>query len=220
MAKLVVIGGSSGIGLACVKEALARGHAVRMFSRSATQSALTHDRLEKCDGDALDDTAVREQLGDVDVVLQTLGLPLNLKLITGPVTLFSESTKVLLPAMQASGVQRLVTLTGFGAGESQSAISTLQRPGFRLLLGRAYDDKGKQEHMITASELDWTIVRPGVLRNGAKTGNYRVLVEPTDWKNGIVRRADVADYMITAAESPGHIGTAPVVIQHGFTPWS
>ena len=220
MTRLMVIGGSSGVGLACVKEALARGHEVRMFSRSASRNELQHDRLEKCDGNALDETAAREQLVDVDAVLQTLGLPLNLKLITGPVTLFSESTKVLLPAMRASGVKRLVALTGFGAGESHLAISALQRPGFKLVFGRAYDDKGKQERMITDSDLDWTIVRPGVLRNGAKTGDYRVLVAPDEWKNGIVRRADVADYMITAAESPDHIGTAPVVINHGFTPWS
>ncbi|WP_310353476.1 NAD(P)H-binding protein [Methylobacterium sp. BE186] len=31
---------------------------------------------------------------------------------------------------------------------------------------------------IRRSELDWTLVRPGVLTSGTKTGRYRVLDEP------------------------------------------
>ena len=216
MTKILVIGGSSGTGLACVREALARGHEVRMFSRSATRSELSHERLEKLDGDALVGADVARALEGVEVVLQTLGVPLNLKLVTGPITLFSEATKVLLPAMESAGVRRLVALTGFGAGDSYPAVTALQRPGFRLMLGKAYDDKGIQERMIKASDLTWTIARPGVLRNGPKTGRYQVLLEPDRWKNGIIRRADVADFIVTAAETREYVGRAPVLIERGL----
>lgn len=220
MSTLLVIGGSSGVGLACVREALSRGHEVRMFARSATRSGLAHERLEKTDGDALVPADVDRALDGVDVVLQTLGVPLDLKLITGPITLFSESTAVLLPAMKGAGVTRLVALTGFGAGDSKAAVAMLQRPGFNLLLGEAYGDKSEQERLIKASELDWTIARPGVLRNGPKSGKYHVITDPTRWRNGIIRRADVADFMVGAAESPDHVGLAPVLISHGFLPFT
>ena len=220
MTRLVVIGGSGGVGLACVREALARGHEVRLFARSATKVDLSHERLEKLDGDALVAADVGGALDGVDVALQTLGVPLDLKLLTGPITLFSEATKVLLPAMGAAGVRRLVALTGFGAGDSYPAVTALQRPGFKLVLGRAYDDKGEQERMIRASDLTWTIARPGVLRNGPKTGRYRVLVEPERWRNGLIRRADVADFMVTAAESSEYAGKAPVLIEHGLLPFT
>lgn len=219
MGRIVVIGGSGGVGLACVREALARGHEVRMFSRSATETPLSHERLDKLDGDALVAADVVAALEDRDIVLQTLGVPLGLKLVTGPITLFSKSTAVLLPAMKAAGIGRLVALTGFGAGDSYPAVTALQRPGFKLVLGKAYEDKGEQERMIKASGLEWTIARPGVLRNGPKTGQYRVLVKPERWRNGIIRRADVADFMVTAADAHGHVGQAPVLIERGLSPF-
>jgi len=220
MTRITVIGGSSGVGLACVKEALGRGHTVRMFSRSASATDLRHEQLETLVGDALDTEDVAKALTDTEVVLQTLGVPLGPKLVTGPITLFSRSTAVLLPAMQAAAVRRLVALTGFGAGDSSSSIALLQRPGFRLLLGKAYDDKSTQERMIKASGLEWTIARPGVLRNGAKTGEYRILTNPKTWRNGIIRRADVADFMVTAATGADHLGQAPVLIEHGLLPFT
>lgn len=220
MARIVVIGGSGGVGLACVREALARGHEVRMFARGASGTSLRHERLDKLDGDALVAGDVARALDGREIVLQTLGVPLGLKLLTGPITLFSRSTEVLLPAMRSAGIRRLVALTGFGAGDSHEAVSMLQRPGFRLVFGKAYDDKGEQEAMIRASGLDWTIARPGVLRNGAKSGRYRVLVNPENWRNGIIRRADVADFMLSAAVAKDHLGQAPVLIEHGLLPFT
>lgn len=82
MSKIVVIGGSSGVGLECVKDALSRGHEVILFARSASRSGLFHERLKTLDGDAWVNADV----------LQTLGVPFNMKLFTGPITLFSESS--------------------------------------------------------------------------------------------------------------------------------
>ena len=218
--KILVIGGSSGTGLACVREALARGHDVRMFSRSASETGLSHERLDKLDGDALVAADVARALEGVDVVLQTLGVPLDPKLVTGPITLFSKATRVMLPAMRTANVGRLVALTGFGAGDSASAVSAWQRPGFNLVFGRAYADKGEQERMIEDSGLTWTIARPGVLRNGPKTGDYKVLLDPGRWRNGLIRRSDVADFMVTAATSNGYAGKAPVLIERGLLPFT
>ena len=220
MASIVVIGGSGGVGLACVEEALARGHDVRMFARSASANGLRHERLEKLDGDALVAGDVAKALDGREIVLQTLGVPLGPKLVTGPITLFSRSTEILLPAMHAAGLERLVALTGFGAGDSYPAVSPLQRPGFKLLLGKAYDDKGEQERMIEGSGLTWTIARPGVLRNGPKTGRYQVLTDRSRWRNGVIRRAHVADFMVSAADTRGHVGAAPVLIEHGLLPFT
>lgn len=220
MSRILVIGGSSGTGLACVKEALGRDHEVRMFSRSATRSDLTHERLEKFDADALDSNCVANALNDIDIVLQALGVPFDLKMLTGPVTLFSKSTQVLIPAMQNAGVKRLIALTGFGSGDCYSAVSGLQRPGFKLVFGRAYDDKSIQEQLIQASDLDWTFARPGVLRNGERTGNYKILTQADQWRNGVIRRANVADFMVGAAESGEYVKQGPVLIEHGLLPFT
>ena len=54
MATILVIGASRGIGLETVKAALAAGHDVRAFARSAQGIPVTHAKLTKISGDALD----------------------------------------------------------------------------------------------------------------------------------------------------------------------
>ncbi len=53
MATVLIIGASKGIGLEAVKAALAAGHTVRAFSRSAPAIPVTDPRLTKMAGDAL-----------------------------------------------------------------------------------------------------------------------------------------------------------------------
>lgn len=210
MADILVIGASGGIGRAVLTPALDAGHRVRAFSRSIGGLALDHPQLEKWPGDATKDADIDAALADIDVVVQSLGLPAE-KLFQ-PVSLFSTSTRLLIEAMQRRGVRRLIAVTGFGAGDSRDAVGLLQSVPFRLLLGRAYDDKDVQELLIKKSALDWTIVRPGILTNGPRAGRYKVLQEPSQWRNGIIARADVADFIVHAIDDDRLIGTEPVLV--------
>lgn len=212
MKTLLIMGASNGIGLAATHLALERGYAVRAFARSAGRIPVEHERLRKLMGDARSPADVRAALTGVDAVLQALGVPGDRRMITGPVDLFSTATRALLPAMKEAGVRRLVSVTGFGAGDSRTTISPLQRIGFLLVFGRAYADKDIQEALIRESPLDWVIVRPGVLTNGRASGRYRVLAEPGEWRNGIIARADVADFMLRQVESDEYLHRTPALI--------
>ena len=211
MAKVLIIGASKGIGLESVKRALAAGHHVRALARGADKIALNHAELEKVKGDALNEDDVAAALEGIDVVIQALGVAPGPQMITGPITLFSEATAILVPAMETAGVKRLLCVTGFGAGDSEARIGCLQRLPFRLFLGQAYDDKSIQESLIKESDLDWTIVRPVVLTRGRRRGRYRVLVEPREWRNGLISRADVADFLVKQIDDTTHLHEAPVI---------
>lgn len=213
MAHILVIGGSQGIGQAICQAAAPRGHTVRAMSRSGNTPASGRGNCEAFKGDALNAADVARALEGIDIVVQALGVPPSLDLITKPVTLFSEATRILLPEMKKVGVERLVCVTGFGAGDSNASINVLQMLPFKLFLGRAYDDKSIQERLIEKSDLDWLIVRPGVLTNAPASGTYRVLTQPHEWRNGIVSRADVADLVVKRIEA-GKLGREkPVVIR-------
>ncbi len=147
-------------------------------------------------------------------MVQALGVPT--RDLLGPVRLFSEATGLLVPAMEKAGVRRLIAVTGFGAGDSRDAIGPLQRLPFRLVFGRAYDDKDAQEMRIRRSTLDWTLVRPGVLTGGAATGRIRVLDEPSSWRNGLIARADVARFLVDQIADAGRIGRAVVLIDRAL----
>ncbi|MEM6666195.1 MAG: NAD(P)-binding oxidoreductase [Pseudomonadota bacterium] len=214
MGKILVIGASRGIGRAVCEAAAANGHPVRAMSRSGIAPRRRDDLIESWKGDALSGKDVAAALEGTDTVVQALGVPPSLDMVTQPVTLFSRATEVLLPAMKATGVNRLIALTGFGAGDCARAISPLQRIPFRAVLGRAYDDKTVQENLIERSGLDWLIVRPGVLTNGRATDRYRVLDDPQSWRNGIIARADVADYIAKQCGADPLGGRKPVLIRY------
>lgn len=210
MAHVLVIGASGGIGRETLSAALDAGHRVRAFSRSANEIDLENNYLEKHSGDAMNEAGIDAALDGIDVVVQTLGIGADE--LFKSVNLFSKSTRILIAAMQRRNVRRLIVVTGFGAGDSREAIGCLQRIPFRLFLGRAYDDKDVQERLIKESGLDWTIVRPGILTKGARTGRYRVLVEPSQWRNGVISRADVADFIVRSIDDDGRAQQAPVLI--------
>ncbi|PPC88391.1 MAG: epimerase [Hyphomicrobium sp.] len=212
MTTVLIIGASKGIGLETVKAALAAGHDVRAFSRSAASIAIENPRLQKIAGDALSKPDIAAALPGADVVIQSLGVASAQELIFGT-TLFSKSTELLIEAMAVSGPRRLIAVTGAGAGNSRGRIGFLyDSVMFPLLLQRVYSDKDIAEHSIQKSGLEWTIVRPGGLTNRPVTGRYHVLTDMKDWRGGFISRADVADFLVKQVTDRSLIGATPLLI--------
>ncbi len=209
--RVLIIGASRGIGLETSRQMQEAGHTVRALSRSPIEHERSHPNFEQVRGDALNSQDINAALRGVDAVISSLGI--NLTALFQPVHLFSDATRILLAAMTGHGIKRLICVTGFGAGDSHERIGCLQRIPFNILFGRAYADKSQQEQLIKESSLDWTIVRPGVLTNGRRTGRYKILNEPFQWRNGIISRANVADFIVRQIDDPTFVHQAPVVIQ-------
>jgi putative NADH-flavin reductase len=211
--KVLIIGASRGVGLETVKAALGGGHKVRALARSAAGIPIENADLEKLSGNALESDTIRNALEGIDVAIQTLGVDISLRAIIEPTTLFSRSTRILVDAMKAAGVDRLIAVTGLGAGDSRGHGGILYDGiAFPLLLKRVYDDKDVQEWIIRSSGLDWTIVRPGLLTSGPATGRYRVLSLPQEWRFGVISRADVADFLVRQVDDRTLIGATPLLI--------
>ena len=211
MSRVLVMGGSSGIGFETVKALLDRDHDVIAFSRGAKNLRLDHARLVRISGDATNTAEVRNAVHDADVVIQALGVPVGLKLLTGPIDLFSSATRTLIPIMEEMDIKRLIAVTGFGAGNSNEAINCIQRIPFNFIFGHAYRDKSAQETLIKESTLNWTIVRPGVLTNQSLGRSYKVRLKRSEWRNGIISRAAVADSIAAAIDDDATIGEEPVL---------
>jgi len=208
--RVLIVDASKGIGLETTRQALDAGHDVRALARSATPIAISNPSLEKMRGNAVKTEDVEAALVGMDVVIQTLGVGLGE--LFRPVHLFSNATRVLIAAMKRQDIKRLICVTGFGAGDSRASISCPQRLPFQIVFGRAYDDKSLQEQLIKKSELDWTIARPGVLTSGPRTGHYQILSEASQWRNGIISRADVAEFLVRQIGDQTYIRKAPVLI--------
>ena len=74
-----------------------------------------------------------------------------------------------------------------------------------------YADKDRQEALIRATDLDWTIVRPGFLTNGPLTRSYRVLTDLAGVTAGRISRADVAHFMLQELAANRYLRQTPLL---------
>jgi putative NADH-flavin reductase len=212
MALILVVGASHGVGLETVKAALGAGHEVRAFARSAPTIDVTDPKLTKITGDARVRGEVAAAVQGVDAVIYAVGSTNPSDLVFGT-TLFSDSTRILVDAMQNAGVRRLMMVTGAGAGNSRGRINVLyDNLIFPLVLQRVYNDKDIAEDIVTKSGLDWTIVRPGLLTSRPAAGRYKALTEMKDWRGGMISRADVADFLVKHINDPTLFGKMPLLV--------
>lgn len=129
-------------------------------------------------------------------------------------TLLSAGTANLVAAMKQAGVNRLVCITGIGAGESRGHgpwwYNWLVQP---LMLRGVYQDKDRQEAVVRGSGLDWTLVRPGALTNAPAKGAeaVRVLTNLAGVRAGFISRSDVAAFCLSELADRHYLQQAPVV---------
>lgn len=208
--RLLIIGASRGIGRETASAAAAAGHHVRAFARTAADMPLP-EGAEAWPGDATDAASLAPALEGMDAVVLALGIRESLSMLWEEVTLFSHATAALVPLMEAHGPDRLICVTGIGSGDSARALSCPERVGHRIVFSKPYKDKTRQEDIIRASRLRWTLVRPTILTGNRGTGRYRVLIEPESWRMGMIARADVAHYILHALNDDTTVGQAPVL---------
>lgn len=211
--RILVIGGSRGIGFETVKLALERGHKVTVLARQPGQMKIEHANLTTIQGDICDAADVQQAVTNQDAVVLAIGMGLTRQ----PVTLFSEGTINVLDVMQAAGVHRLVAVTGMGAGDTRTHGGFFYDRIFRpLALQTIYDDKDRQEALIreraATFPLTWTIARPGMLGNGKPKYQYRVLTDLTGISGGNIARADVAHFIVAVLEAESHVGETPLLV--------
>lgn len=202
--KIIVVGGSRGIGRQTVAEALRLGHEVTVFARRPEAIDMQHDNLRLQAGDVLDVSSVELALKGHDAVVCTLGLP-TLKAIGPPLTkrsyVLSKGIEHILAAMAKTGTKRLLCVTAIGTGDSARQCTPVARLILRGGLRWLYKEKDRQEDLIKSSHTDWTIVRPTALTKGRK----RQTVMSERVRSGIlthISRADVAAFMMNEISHP------------------
>lgn len=205
--RISIIGASQGTGALAVKAALARGHHVTAFARSPDKLAIDHAQLTRLRGDFHRKDSVEEAVRGQDAVIITASAT-SLKGFKENPAYFSQGTAHVIDAMKAHGVRRLVVLSALGVGESRKLAGFLAE---KLLIGwilkLPFADHELQEQMTRDSGLDWVIARPGRLTDGPARGKYvkQTAIVPVP---GSISRADVADFLVEAAESDAWVGKA------------
>ena len=107
-----------------------------------------------------------------------------------------EGSLKSIEGAKVAGVQRFVQISAINVDEPVSA-------GAGEVWNAYVEAKRDADIALRASDLDWTIIRPGALTDEAPTGRIR-LAEKVD--RGPIPRADVAALIAASLDSPATIG--------------
>jgi uncharacterized protein YbjT (DUF2867 family) len=166
--KVLVVGASRGTGRELVSELVERGHLVTAYAR---QAATGNDEVRHIAADVLDKEALGKAMIGQDAVAVTLGIPDNpfrvrlTRRASSPLDVRSRGTRNVVEAMQEHGVRRLVVQSTYGIGETYRHLPLGLKAFFSLAIRPQVTDHERQEALVRASSLDWTIVRPTVLHD-------------------------------------------------------
>lgn len=206
--KVALFGATGGTGREVLAQGLALGHEfqalVRDPSRLGPVSEQGPEGVQVTTGDVLVPLAVAATVRGADAVICVLGSHGS----ATPVE--ARGTAVIIEAMQAAGMRRLIAVTSMGVGDSVQQVAPVFRVIMQLTLKKIMAAKEEQEGMIRASGLDWTIVRPGGLTDGPRTGRYQSGTDKAI-RAGRVSRADVAEFVLQQLSDGQYIGQAPAI---------
>lgn len=190
--KVIVFGATGTVGTLAVTRMLEDGHEVTAFARNPEKLKIDAARLSRVAGDAMSREDVSRALPGHDAVVITLGAGMSRKS-----RIRSEGTLNVMEAMREHGIRRLICQSTLGAHESWSNLNFFwKRIMFGLILRPVFLDHERQEDMVRASGLDWTIVRPGAFVDGPAKGGFREDIKPGDRALTLkIPRADVAGFL-------------------------
>lgn len=197
--KIAIIGGSRGTGAQLATLARDAGHEVTVVSRSGTAP----DGVRTVVGSATDASVVRGAVAGVDAVVVTVGGAKGVRHQRTAVT------RAVIGAMREVGARRLVVQSSLGAGDSGSQMPAPLRVLMKVVLAKPLADHDAQEAAVTASGLDWTVVRPTGLKNSPARGTWRAHeVGDGGTLGGSIPRADLAAYLLEVVGDDATVGRA------------
>jgi putative NADH-flavin reductase len=207
--RIAIIGASRGIGSELLKAAIEEGHEVTALVRDPATLNISTPGLKVIKGDILDSSSVAAAIAGQEAICVCIGIPPTRK----PVDVFSRGTQNIIDAINKESNQKLILVTGIGAGDSKGHggffYDRILNP---LLLATNYADKDRAESIVKASSVEWLIVRPGFLTNDPHTGTYRAIENLSGVTAGKISRADVADFILKQLASPTYFGKTPLLM--------
>lgn len=199
--KIIIFGATGGTGQQLIIQSLAKGHHVSAFVRSPQKLQIQNRMLSVIKGDVLNYNEVHGAMNGHKIVFSCLGMPASDK-----TNLRTVGTANIIKAMESHKVNRFICQTSLGYGDSKEVLPWhMKYLVVPFILKNAFKDHESQEQVIQNSKTEWTIIRPGNMTNGKRTGKYKYGFQPTDKIKLKISRSDVADFMLRQIESKEHL---------------
>jgi len=197
---VLVAGATGGTGREVLRRVGRRVDTVRALTRSAgaTADLRAAGADEVAVDDLLDPTDLSAAVEGVDAVISAVGSAASV-VRSGPPFVDGAGNRALVEAAVDAGVDAFVMESAIGVGpEPSSPLAS----AFDAFIGPLQEAKGEAEAALRDAPIRHTVLRPGVLTKGRRTGLVTA-AEPGAKLWGTVSRADVAWLMAAAPTTEG-----------------
>lgn len=214
MTRVAVFGASGRVGRLVVRLAADDGHEVVAFGRDRRKlypgrlGPAARRRLKTVVGELDDPVVVGLGVADADVVIAALGPGARVRQHE-----LTDGMRTIIGVMREAGVRRLVALSTASVrdpGDRFDLRYCLLVSAVRCVFPAAYAQIRRIGVLVRASQLDWTLVRVGLLTNGrarsVRRGSYG------RGEVGVrISRMSLARFLLATALSHEHVREAPAV---------
>jgi len=129
--------------------------------------------------------------------------------IGGTPQLNSQGNINVIDAAHAAGVRRFILTTSIGCGDSAVVLD----PFVKAFAGKSIRAKDWAEKRLTATGMDWTIVRSGGMHGRPARGSAMLVESP--WVVGYINRTDLGDLVWQVVASPKSVGRTFAAVDGG-----
>lgn len=194
---LAITGGTGFLGGHVLREAAARGHAIRALTRTPQ---LPRPQVEWVRGTLDDYPSLAELIEGSDAVIHIAGA-INAPALAGFIEANVTGTASMLTAAEASGVRRFIHVSSLSAREPD-----LSDYGW---------SKAASERLLVEAPLDWTVVRPPAIYGSGdremlelfRIARRRgVLPLPPRGRLSLIEAGDLSGFLLDLIDAPAAIG--------------
>ncbi len=206
--KIAIFGASGATGLLLTKRSLAAGRQVTALLRTPESFPL-RSNVHVIKGSAFDLAAVSQTIEGADIVLSALGARSLRK-----EDVLERAVPQIVAAMQQTNARRIIVLGSAGAKpdalDKQPAWRRwmVEHLVYNTFLKWPVASQRAQYAVLSASDLNWTMVMPPMLTNGRGHGTWRLDADALPRNASRISREDVADFMMQQIDDPQWIRKA------------
>ena len=213
---ILILGPTGRLGRLLVDEALSRGHQVSVVVSHEYRLKTNPKLLDVHEGTPLNKYTVSEAMKGCDAILSALNISRTSDYpwaaLRTSVDFLSLSMKNILEAAAENRIKRLIITTAWGVAETRGDIPFW----FRWLIDNSnikypYTDHERQEGLLKASDLEWTVVRPVGLTDSHKNKEIKVSLDNQPRPSLTISRLNVARFMLDVLEQNLYVKQFPVI---------
>ena len=191
--KIAVIGGTGKAGKYLVNQLIQQGFHLKLLLRNPEKFSIKNPLIEVIKGDIKDYDTVLPLLKDSEAVISALGLGQPIS----ETSIFSKATSNILQAMQVSDIQRYIVVTGINVDtpfDKKSPKTQFATDWMYTNYPNSTADKQKEYDILSASNIDWTLVRLPLIEQTDEICDVQISLE--DCVGDKISATNLANFLI------------------------